>query len=150
MSVGKNIINYISAFQRPNTGQSFIAAAGQPPTHPVLQHHQGHQVPPMMQDPLQLQANFQPYPRLNQVQSDPMYPIVGSPVTPQPPPLQPMWVQAPQPPPVPPMPVMQQMPSYPPQFQTDQPIDHQAQHQPPPSRQNFRHRRFGKGPVRSS
>ena len=52
-------------------------------------------MPPMMQDPLQLQANFQPYPRLNQVQSDPMYPIVGSPVTPQPPPLQPMWVQAP-------------------------------------------------------
>ena len=45
----------------------------------------------MAPDPLQ--ANFQPYPRLDQVQTDPMYPMqpehLGSP---QPPPLQPMWV----------------------------------------------------------
>ena len=97
----------IAAFQRPNTRQGFIvAAAQQPPTQPVLQQHH-HPAPPMTQDALQ--ANFQPYPRLNQVQSDPLYPVMGSPVTPQPPPLQPMWVQAPQPPPpVQPMPVMQQ------------------------------------------
>ena len=61
----------------------------------------------MMPDPLH-QAHFQPYPRLDQVHSDPMYPIMGSPVTPQPPPLQPMWVLAPQQPPAPTMSIMQQ------------------------------------------
>ena len=52
----------------------------------------------MAPDPMQ--ANFQPYPRLDQVQPDPMYPmqpeLLGSPLTPQPPPLQPMWVPGPQ------------------------------------------------------
>ena len=133
----------------------------------------------MAPDPMQ--ANFQPYPRLDQVQPDPMYPmqpeLLGSPLTPQPPPLQPMWVPGPQmaamPQQVPfshlgeanqakmasfPSLILMadpekslQMPSYPMQFQADHPVDQQPQHpQHPPSRQNFRHRRFGKGPVRSS